>query len=576
MMKDHVAFHREQFGRWFEGFYRGVKKSRETGFRRYWVSPMTDFEDFTCIPHYAYYLVMGYYLDGTPYTGKEELLTLADEVLSAYEEHIHEDGSVDLIVTNFHDPSQSGFVTRLALVAAAFIARYTHHTEAEDRLFAHYLTVMKRHGEAMLTLGFHTPNHRWVISSALAMLYDLTGDKRYRDYIDGFLSEGIDCDENGEYTERSAGMYNITCDLSFILMAIFLHDPSYYEYVSRNLKLVYSFMEPDGKICTLNSIRQDRSMSIDADNYYPYYLYMGLIDRNPEFAYTADNMMTKFESQAVMGHIPVNMDVLQLYLLNPEVFDRMKEIEPVAPPRDASVFLQKSGIARIYKPESNMTVTLVRQRHPVFLQLLCGHHMIQMRFAGAFFGDPHSQFRAQEIIRTEKGFALIADEAAGYRSQFDTPPETSEWRQMDHSKRHIINVQHFRTRIDVEVLSDGVNVEATADGCEGIQTKWELVMDPGGRLDTDGLVTICRPGDYLVLKEGSALYTFGDNNSFAISGGSYRHLYTKDMRGSAPADDKNVTVCMTGETPWHHRVEIRVGHNVYLDKRRKETFESGK
>jgi hypothetical protein len=53
--------------------------------------------------------VIGYYLKGTPYYHDERLLEYAYESLCMYEKFLHEDGSADLAVTNFHDPAQTGF-----------------------------------------------------------------------------------------------------------------------------------------------------------------------------------------------------------------------------------------------------------------------------------------------------------------------------------------------------------------------------------------------------------------------------------------------------------------------------------
>ena len=101
---------------------------------------------------------------------------------------------------------------------------------------------MERMGNAMATLGFHTPNHRWIISSGLALVYHFTKNPKFKETIDKFLMEGIDCDECGEYTERSTGSYNCCCDYSFCVMAEFLEDDSFYDPVRRNLNLMYKYL----------------------------------------------------------------------------------------------------------------------------------------------------------------------------------------------------------------------------------------------------------------------------------------------------------------------------------------------
>ena len=106
---------------------------------------------------YSIYFVLGYYTEGSKYYRDETMLEYAYEALCTYEQFIHEDGSVDLAVTNFHDPAQTGFHSQALFPQAAIIERYTQHTPMEDKLFAKYLELMERMGEAMATLGFHTP-----------------------------------------------------------------------------------------------------------------------------------------------------------------------------------------------------------------------------------------------------------------------------------------------------------------------------------------------------------------------------------------------------------------------------------
>jgi len=61
--------------------------------------------------------------------------------------------------------------------------------------------------EGLRTGGVHTPNHRWVISSALARLYSLFHDDRYIKRIDEWLAEGIDINEEGQYSERKPKLF---------------------------------------------------------------------------------------------------------------------------------------------------------------------------------------------------------------------------------------------------------------------------------------------------------------------------------------------------------------------------------
>lgn len=566
-MRNHFQAQIKLFEKEFAVYYERFKEGGVEHCVDLFMSPMLDYSEPALDACVIAQAVRGYYLPGTRYTHDPMLLDYALDLLDAYADKVHEDGSVDLRQTNFHDPAQCGFIVRDFFCVIEIVYRCSEHTEKEELLYAKLLEAIKRHGEAMINLGFHTPNHRWIISSALSIIYKHTGDKRYLETINRFLMEGIDCDENGEYTERSTGVYNFICDKAFSVLGIFMNDPQFFEYPRRNLNLMFSFFEPDGTICTLNSARQDKYSRYRDILYYPIYLFLALEQRNPEFAYYADKFLEEMERNSAEGRGGFSPDAIDLLMARPEIIERYAEIESKAPKADHTIFLPKSGIARVYKPESNMTVTVVKQRQPTFLQLQCGSHMIQLRFGGSFFGDPHSQFRATEIIQTEKGYRMVDDEFAGYRSQLEEKPETSDWHKMDHSKRHFINIQEFRTVMDIEILPDGIALDIDSGACEGVLTKFEIVMDPGGRYDTDDTAMVTSGGDYALLKKGRALYTFPDLFSFSIDGGYYSHIYTKGMRGTSTPDGGSFTVAMTGTTPHHNRIEIKCLKNGFNRER---------
>ncbi len=124
----------------------------------------------------------------------------------------------------------------------------------------------------MVGRGFHTPNHRWVVCSALAQALTLFPDLPARDYLDSILAEGIDINADGEYTERSTGIYNAVCNRSLRFMADGLDRPDLLDHVRRNLDLMAHLFHHDGTVVTSISNRQDRGQRVVplsiADSFY--------------------------------------------------------------------------------------------------------------------------------------------------------------------------------------------------------------------------------------------------------------------------------------------------------------------
>ena len=498
--------------------------------------------------------ITAYYTPQSTYYHNPMLLDRAIPAMEYQLAHQHEDGTIDLLETNFHDSTSNAFSIQGLGPAFQILRRFTEHTEPETRLEKLVLQYMKASADAMVKCGFHTPNHRWVVSSALSLCYNLIGDPRYLAHIQKFLNEGIDCDENGEYTERSAGTYNIICNRSLIFLADELDMPELYEPVTRNLYMVMKYMEPDETICTMNSTRQDVGTDPSWSIYYENYLYMAVATQNPEFAWMADKLQQQnlgrwaSDPSAAAGYT----GYFYKFLLDPVFVQRMLDTPVRKPDFTCEKYYEESGIVR--KRTGDYSLTLIKDR-PIFAKLQYRNHRLFFRFAGSFFGTM-GQFRAQKIIPIRDGYRLHYHTRQGYRRPFEEKPSTWKWKEMDHSKRETVCVQQFDVRIDFRFRDNNLVVDLLANGCENVPVKLELLLPPGGVYSTSDTGLFSAPGNYVFLKQGSCEYLFPDHSGFRIQGGFYAHRYGGTMRGSIGGDPNSFLIAMTGFTPVQQQIII--------------------
>lgn len=492
-----------------------------------------------------------YYNPNSKYYKNMLLIQRAILAMQFIKGRTNSDGSTDLLETNFHDATHNAFMIH-DLGPAMLVMRDRMGDEEEEKLlYSLCMEFIEVSIDAMVNLGFHTPNHRWVLSGALAYCYKLTNDVRCTETINKFLSEGIDCDENGEYTERSAGVYNRVCNQTIMMMADLLNKNELFNHVARNLKLAKMFFMPDNTINTLNSTRQDMGRAPDYRVYYEDYLYMALYTENGEFAYMADEMLKKtlaeFEATGKIAALPDNSK----FILHPEWLDKMEKIEPVKGETDYERLMPKSGI--MCKRIGDTALTLIAKRH-IFCRLQKGNHTITMRFGSPFFGC--GNLLSDEIEKTEKGYRLHMKSQAGYMAVFDEAPGTSVWAEMDHGKRRKVAIQEFEITADIEMSDHSLKMKFVTDGCGNVPTKLEMMLEAGGLLDLGVAEFFANKGDYVYLKDADSRYIYQDGTEFKFKGAFNKHRFGKNMRNTPSYDSNSLTLCMTDFSNSEREVEI--------------------
>ena len=486
------------------------------------------------------------------------MLTRAKMAMEHLLFNMHEDGTIDLLETNYHDSTANAFCTHLLGYTHRLIRTFSRHTPLENEIQALLLRFLQNSARAMINGGFHTPNHRWVMAAALALCYQELGDDACRAMMQQYLDEGIDNDAEGEYTEHSVGIYDIVCDLSLLMISREMDMPELIAPVMRNLEKLPYYIEPDGSIATLNSRRQDFGKKLYA---FPYLLNCLLR------AEGAPRRWGRAVSRALMGlaeylYQPVPGAGGYRYSWPPDAGQfvtqfhvkprRWRRVECKSPCR-CKRSTGSCSPCRAWRGRAcgKVALTLVRQR-PVFCKLQVGELTLMLRMASNFFGT--GQLISTDIEPIENGWRLRRVTEGGYMRPLGKAAGTIVWEDIPREKRQWVNMQHLTLTMDVLVFENRVELALTVDGNLRLPWKLEGILSPGGELTTQDGAFPTGEGDTAILEHGFTYRLGADEITW--SDGLKQHVFAEMMRNSLPKEAKAFTIYNTGLAPQGHRVTL--------------------
>ncbi|MCK5128337.1 MAG: hypothetical protein KAQ68_00685 [Clostridiales bacterium] len=496
-----------------------------------------------------------YYHPSSSYYMNETLLERISLLLDILLKNMHEDGTMDLKETNFHDSTVVAFiVTPLAYAYRVIISR-GKNSDIEQVIINKMFQFFKKGAEGMRNGGFHTPNHRWVMAAALSIVSNILDNPIYKDEAMKFINEGIDCDEEGEYIERSVAIYDVTVNESLITIAQELDMPEIIDYVARNVKKNYAYLEPDETMCTLNSRRQDKQMKYLPLRHYWATLYLAHHYDDEFYAALSEHLLKLMEKRAhalpsylfTGGKEDVHTPILH-FLLDPKLSKKMKGPDTQWE-GDGHWYFPKNGVVRQIKDKTSLT--LLRDKE-LFLKYQNGENTAIVKIASCFFGMGY--FVPTKLEKTRDGYRMSSSQKQGYYKPLNKEINPLEWENLK-KVREKINVQEHNVTVDVILSGDDVKLNIKIDGVIDVPLKIEVMLSSGGRFETNDIMINGKQGSYLILKEGSATYTL-DRDVIRIGNGIFAHWNTSNMRGTVPASNDHFTVYMTGFTPFEHSITI--------------------
>ena len=497
--------------------------------------------------------VMLYSSPDSIYYKQKELLEFLRLLCRGVKNSIHEDGTVDLIISNYHQPEY--FNTPHLCHAYRLIRDLPEKTEEESEIARKIYRLLERISEGLLASGFHTPNHRWVLTASLYYAYNTLHkkDERLLRRAQQFLAEKIDIDENGEFSERSAGMYSAVSDRALCQIAVEANMPVFFEYVKRNLLLVSRFVEKGSLIFTQNSRRKDKgevgsNVLFDFERYADIALMAYANTKDPVFLGILKNILESKTANAIL-HFP-----LRLYICYPELKNLSVNFSELpAPEKEFHLFYPKSGIVRVKK---NGAIYSLLAKNPDFMHITIGNISIRARICSSFFAI--AQFLPDAIEKVEENhYRMSFHTWADYKLPFETPPEGSEnyW-SMNYQSRPSISRCDFGYTVDFIFTETGMKIHIQTHGTENVPFKLEFAVPTDVHVRAGNAMTLATAGNFLCATEGNVTFSNWEGDSLTIKNLFAKHFYHRNMRGSLPSPSDKYLVFLTDFSPVDRTIEI--------------------
>lgn len=504
-----------------------------------------------------------------------ERLEYAAQYMLAFQ---HDDGSISPGWTNFHSPPDTAFV--VVGYSQLYLLLEQDDWSKSAPVASRILLFLKQTIPVMVTGGCHTPNHRWVLSAALSYLYRLFGDARLLERAEQWLAEGIDITPDGEWTERSNGIYNAVSDVMFIHTARLLDKPELLEPVRANLEMMIYLIHPSGEIVTDYSGRQDFGQNFTLDSYMLSYYLMTIIDQNSQFA-----AMIGLAQQALQNTArppsSANNPLVGMLLYPDEgesvratalpthyrkminlSFDRHQYIKQIAEVGYHQIQYSRphldfgAPVMRIRKGDTSITMMTETSS---LLAIRYGQVRLLGLQIASYFGPGFVPM--QSLTPTADGFTMTATYEKGYNScvpEHELPDSAqatvSPWYLLPHQHRIATHTQTYQLEVRISELEHGFDLEIISNEPTDVMTQLSFVFDHQAMITAvDGQLEQITPESQL-WSAGKVVVQQG-NDMMELTGGCLQHTASSVREASYPRDCQTLLVNVM--TPFVHRIGIR-------------------
>jgi len=475
------------------------------------------------------------------------------------------DGTVN--IGNLESPPDTAFLMEILCGAATILQKDTAGALADVKKKLKQIIVNA--GDALSKGGVHTPNHRWVVSAALAQINALYPDKKYTSRIADWLDEGVYQDKDGHYPERS-GTYSAVETTAFITLSRFLNKPSLLESVRKNLDMMYYYMELNGELVSNDSRRQDQYAARMVTIFYLQYRYMAIHDNNRHFA-----AITKM----IEGVKTFEKDILDKSLFYFLEDDTLQQQLPSALPFEEAYekLFTTSHLLRIKRQQTTLTlfggvdwpliIASGRSNCPDFFAYRKGKAILKyMRLSSGFFSMGY--FYSEGIKKEGNKYILHKKLAIPYYQPLPKNKRNSNgdyllspsiddrfWNKMDFANRPVSNVKTLNTTVTLTETNGTVELEFDIKGFSQVPVTIELCFMEGGTLTG---VTAGDNGNSFLEKD-FATYEF-EGDTIRFGPGTVTQKNIDNLEGERYSTHfgslrtAGMHVYLTGKTPFRHKL----------------------
>lgn len=469
-------------------------------------------------------------------------------------------GLSDLRSTNYDSSPDMGFNVELMCA----LTDVTRDSTLLKNNLSKVATFIKRGVEGMKTGGFHTPNHRWVITSALSQATHLFDDIDATEVIQSYIAEGFDADEEGAYIERSVGVYDTVSNRALLHFAESWSNEAdvqaALEAIHRNLEFDLHLLHPDGTAETGLSRRQDYGRRAVPETLIMPLLMFGQITDNPRYIAAAQWLWDKAQSNNILPAMAVaSQDTIDAHW---HTFVLLKYGEPEAVdvdlPNDFVRFFPINKIWRVRKPDISASVfgDATRLMTVSYKNVLLN----SIKISQTYFGVGH--FIAETMTADERSITLHSSgiqklHKPGYELPLGRPVPPEQWDEMM-VERDYRPIPPAESELKITVADTGFDFHyQTLDGLDQVATQIALDFPAGGIWESSDTAFITQAGQTIFLKSGWGQLRFGDDY-ILIQPGAEGHRYHA-MRHAEPVPNNHVRILLTFLTPVSHSFSIRFG-----------------